>query len=97
MMQPQTIALECWLGAATLTLGLPGRKSKATPRDYQGNRVNKQKFNAKVPGRSRTAKTACPHSHCRTLLAAISHPNRRYSTWNLGGPFSRLRDLAWRP
>jgi hypothetical protein len=37
----------------------------------------KQKFNAKAPGRPRTAKTACMHSHCRTLLATISHPNRQ--------------------
>jgi hypothetical protein len=39
--------------------------------------VNKQKFNAKAPGRPRTAKTACTYSHCQTLLATISHPNRQ--------------------
>jgi hypothetical protein len=45
--------------------------------ERQGNRVNKQKFNAKAPGRPRTAKTARTYSHCRTLLATISHPNRQ--------------------
>jgi hypothetical protein len=39
--------------------------------------VSKQKFNAKAPGHPRTAKTACTHSHCRTFLATISHPNRQ--------------------
>jgi hypothetical protein len=34
-------------------------------------------FNAKAPGRPRTAKKACTHSHCETLLATISHPNRQ--------------------
>jgi hypothetical protein len=48
----------------------------------QGNRVNEQKFNAKAPGRPRTAKMPCAHWHCRMLLVTISHPNRQ-SVFNL--------------
>jgi hypothetical protein len=60
----------------------------------QGNRVNKQKFNAKAPRRPRTAKTACMHSYWGTLLAAISHPNRQpvvnLESWRFFFASSRL-------
>jgi hypothetical protein len=60
----------------------------------QGNRVNDQKFNAKAPGRPRTAKTLCLHSHRGTLLVTINHPNRQFvfnsASWRFFFASSRL-------
>jgi hypothetical protein len=42
-----------------------------------GQSGERGKFNAKAPGRTRTAKTLCLHSYCGTLLVTINHPNRQ--------------------
>jgi hypothetical protein len=81
---------------------------QAQPGGTKGNRVNDQKFNAKAPGRPRTAKTRCLHSHRGTLLVTINHPNRQpvfnleswrcfFATWRLDvAPFGYSPDCPGR-
>jgi hypothetical protein len=67
---------------------------KPNGRGAQGNRVNKQKDNAKAPRRPRTAKTSCLRSNRGTLSVAISYSNRHYvihlTSWRSFFASSRL-------